>query len=593
MKETGNFSSLVSKKMMSPSRSVTSASTSGELSCLTHGSSTIRRLADEDVRAIFECLHGEGPQPSNLQFSIVPAGPGMKLSPPSYEFKDGLYILLRPEKKSKKPKREQLVPQCPEHLEHLLIQKPFKETCPWSLSGPQFPTPTAIQQRYCYPKGSPEYSSRVGGALWTMYGADGKEDLEFRLLHVYFSSKRAVNKGLHIPSPPPAAAPSPHAKTPAGTSTTSRSTKRSKRNSPDQSSLEQSTAVTNSTTSQGSGCHSPYVGFGHLSPPVPRGFPHQQHFHHSAYHAPSSSGSSSYNNSNHFLGPPSPLIHPPSSVFASPKTTMSSSAAGPFRQFHPIEHGISFQQRQGGRESISPIPPPRLQSHRFQHPNDVGLSAMMPPASVFHHRDEHVDLHGTGDGITTTKSLDVLDLNNEDSSSYACWDDQLLSSIVLKPSHDDDTGLPLFPTMTTAPSSAASSPTLLPDFDEMHKQNGNYHRSNHHDIDEQSLEYRLQSLQLNIRESILQAPTEQERQSLLSVVTDWAKELAKNPLQAQQRSSPWWHGHNHPLYPESRSDDNIQAFYTPSSLSGSIKEEARDAAPEARTLTDKERMVAL
>jgi hypothetical protein len=27
------------------------------------------------------------------------------------------------------------------------------------------------------------------------YGTDGKEDLEFRLLHVYYSAKRAVNKG--------------------------------------------------------------------------------------------------------------------------------------------------------------------------------------------------------------------------------------------------------------------------------------------------------------------------------------------------------------------------------------------------------------
>jgi hypothetical protein len=72
----------------------------------------------------------------------------------------------------------------------------LSETCPWSLSGPQFPQPTAIQQRYCYPKGRPEYSSHKGGALWTMYGPDGQEDVEFRLLHVYFSAKRAINKGV-------------------------------------------------------------------------------------------------------------------------------------------------------------------------------------------------------------------------------------------------------------------------------------------------------------------------------------------------------------------------------------------------------------
>ena len=79
---------------------------------------------------------------------------------------------------------------------HFVMEDDIPETCPWSLSGPQFPTPTAMQQRYCYPKGRPEYSSRKGGALWTMYGADGREDVEYRLLHVYFSAKRAHNKSM-------------------------------------------------------------------------------------------------------------------------------------------------------------------------------------------------------------------------------------------------------------------------------------------------------------------------------------------------------------------------------------------------------------
>ena len=110
---------------------------------------------------------------------------------------DGLYVLLRPPKKVKAGQMGEM-PRAPPHLQHLVMdQSQWEETCPWSLSGPQFPQPTAIQQRYCYPKGEPEYSSRVGGALWTMYSADtGKEDLEFRLLHVYYSAKRAVNKGI-------------------------------------------------------------------------------------------------------------------------------------------------------------------------------------------------------------------------------------------------------------------------------------------------------------------------------------------------------------------------------------------------------------
>ena len=48
---------------------------------------TIRRLPDSDVRAIFECLHENKPASSHLKFAIVPVGAnGLKLSPPSYEF---------------------------------------------------------------------------------------------------------------------------------------------------------------------------------------------------------------------------------------------------------------------------------------------------------------------------------------------------------------------------------------------------------------------------------------------------------------------------------------------------------------------------
>jgi hypothetical protein len=143
----------------------------------------------------------------------------LKLSPPSFEFAgtfkklykcvalldksrlihilvtDGLYVLLRPEKKKKNNVDR---PEPPTHLHHLLMTNVPAETCPWSLSGPQFPQPTAIQQRYAYPKGRVEYSSRKGAALWTMYGADGREDQEYRLLHVYFSAKRAVNRGMSV-----------------------------------------------------------------------------------------------------------------------------------------------------------------------------------------------------------------------------------------------------------------------------------------------------------------------------------------------------------------------------------------------------------
>lgn len=66
----------------SPSRQHRKTLSSGSVS-----GNTIRRLSDDDVRAIFECLHHQGPLPSRLHFAIVPVGSnGLKLSPPSYEF---------------------------------------------------------------------------------------------------------------------------------------------------------------------------------------------------------------------------------------------------------------------------------------------------------------------------------------------------------------------------------------------------------------------------------------------------------------------------------------------------------------------------
>ena len=75
--------------------------------------------------------------------------------------------------------------------------------CPWSLSGPQFPNPAPLQQRYCYPRGDTEYASQKGGSLWTIVDDNGKEDFTYRLLHVYFSEKRANSITTTLPSSPP------------------------------------------------------------------------------------------------------------------------------------------------------------------------------------------------------------------------------------------------------------------------------------------------------------------------------------------------------------------------------------------------------
>ena len=57
--------------------------------------STTRRLSNEDVMTIFDCVHNNViPKDKRLWFQIVIVGPnGMKLSPPSYQF-DGEFVIL-------------------------------------------------------------------------------------------------------------------------------------------------------------------------------------------------------------------------------------------------------------------------------------------------------------------------------------------------------------------------------------------------------------------------------------------------------------------------------------------------------------------
>jgi hypothetical protein len=203
------------------------------------------------------------------------------------KYTDGLYVLLKPPKKKKNMGDPTMVPS---HLVDLVMPVPA-ETCPWQLSGPQFPRPTAIQQRYCYPRGPAEYSDRKGSSLWTMYNADGKEDEEFRLLHVYFSHKRAVNKGVIVPEAELAAAAAAYSmiRSPArGNSTKKRQAAHQLTSPPRRQSVhhrqhphlhnqsKQSPAITSSTTSSlnssPSLCSSP-LSFDTMMPTSPaRGF---------------------------------------------------------------------------------------------------------------------------------------------------------------------------------------------------------------------------------------------------------------------------------------------------------------------------------
>jgi hypothetical protein len=57
---------------------------------------TIRRLSDDDVRAVFEAVHNNSTPPEHLPFQIVPIGSdGLKLSPPSFQFEGEFQNLQR------------------------------------------------------------------------------------------------------------------------------------------------------------------------------------------------------------------------------------------------------------------------------------------------------------------------------------------------------------------------------------------------------------------------------------------------------------------------------------------------------------------
>ena len=125
----------------------------------------------------------------------------MTLHGQTFDCAEGLYVLLKPEKKNC-AQMEFDSPKVPCHLSHLVENRLEDETssCVWNISGPQLARPTTLQQRYCYPKGRTDYCDRMGGVLWTACAADKngkvKENFEYRILHVYFSEKRATNNNV-------------------------------------------------------------------------------------------------------------------------------------------------------------------------------------------------------------------------------------------------------------------------------------------------------------------------------------------------------------------------------------------------------------
>jgi hypothetical protein len=86
-------------------------------------------------------------------------------------------------------------PNDPSHIpEDVAKDAPPAAPCRWTVAGPRLTQPTDIQQRPCHPKvATAEYISSKRGNLWTMVGADGKDNLEYRLFHVFPFSPVTTN----------------------------------------------------------------------------------------------------------------------------------------------------------------------------------------------------------------------------------------------------------------------------------------------------------------------------------------------------------------------------------------------------------------
>lgn len=176
----------------SPTKSLT---TSGKKSKGTGNGKRRQSLSKAEVHAIFYCIlnnKDELPEGLNIKIIVVPkigGNNGLKLSPPPYEYEDGVYVLLR------------LNVAVPSNLSDLALNHQDLAQISdrsWSLSGPQYSgNNVVIQQRYCTPRWnleeSDQYCKSTKGSIWTMIGANGEEKYDCRVFHVYHSAKRAAN----------------------------------------------------------------------------------------------------------------------------------------------------------------------------------------------------------------------------------------------------------------------------------------------------------------------------------------------------------------------------------------------------------------
>ena len=441
---------------------------------------------------------------------------------------EGLYILLRPTGKNKRKRKP---PKVPEHLKDLVMKEMPPETCPWSLSGPQFPKPTAIQQRYCYPKGHTDYSSIKGAALWTIFRSDGVEDLEFRLLHVYYSNKRAVNKGVEE-SPKGAKRMKPY-RTPPKTPRTKMSPPPSRLQSPPMTALRSAASPPFSSPRHRQN-HPPTMGTQAFSPsPPPLSSPH--------FMRSPALTTSSVSSPNHYFH--SPLGFDVFSMSPSPATRNTLPALGghyyrdyyyhqrqqqhyhpprPHNFISPMDDTSSFLRARfhplADTATLTPSPPYRTATFpgcpgRNQSCSNISSYIRSPPprrgykgAAALSKRDSSSSEEEARSGVTASDPFpcDMETSLHGEEGNDSVWDDPLMS-MLLKPNRGE---LPQPPVATAAAAGKAKSERSYVSI----------------------LSNRLEDLRETvITELVLSAPAS-EQPTLVSAVARWARSVARDPL---------------------------------------------------------------
>ena len=148
------------------------------------------RLTKVHVKTIFDCVSNNQLPRSGLSFKIIRCPKAnAKVSPPPFEYDEGIYILLNDPSK-------QGLEHIPSALVDLILTDEVlnnRKTCHWRSSGLKshrnnIPTAKYLV-RYCYPQNE-NYSNNKGATIWTQRDERGEEDFSVRILHIYETCKR-------------------------------------------------------------------------------------------------------------------------------------------------------------------------------------------------------------------------------------------------------------------------------------------------------------------------------------------------------------------------------------------------------------------